>query len=54
LNIIDRGYILPFKHLPISTDLKNNASARENPVFVTQAINDLLLKGIAIECKEKH
>ncbi|XP_045166502.2 uncharacterized protein LOC123529945 [Mercenaria mercenaria] len=46
LNVIDKGYKLPFKTIPEGTILKNNRSARENVSFVEQEIQDLLDKGI--------
>ena len=33
--------------------MKNNASTRDNAGFVEKAINELLIKGIAVECKDK-
>ena len=42
LNVISQGYKIPFFQLPTPFFKPNNASARSNSHFVSQAINDLL------------
>ena len=42
LNVIIQGYKIPFFHLPTPFSKANNASARTNSTFVTEAVNDLL------------
>ena len=42
LNVIIQGYKIPFFHLPTPFSKANNASARNNSTFVTEAVNDLL------------
>ena len=42
LNVIMQGYKIPFFQLPTPFAKRNNASARENSDFVSQAVNDLL------------
>ena len=42
LNVITQGYKIPFFQLPTPFAKRNNASARENSDFVSQAVNDLL------------
>ena len=45
LNVIDQGYRLPFKTLPVSISLDNNRSAMDNKSFVSDEIDKLLMKG---------
>ena len=45
LNIIDQGYRLPFKTLPVNISLDNNRSAKDNKSFVSDEIDKLLMKG---------
>lgn len=45
VDLIENGYKIPLKSVPVSISLRNNASARKAPVFVGGAINDLLAKG---------
>ena len=45
LNVIDQGYRLPFKTLPVNISLDNNRSAKDNKSFVSDAIDKLLMKG---------
>jgi hypothetical protein len=47
-NVIE-GYKLPFKDIPEKGVLRNNKSARENPVFVKSEINSTLRKEIISE-----
>ena len=42
LNVICEAYKIPFFLLPTPFSKANNASARANSGFVTQAVNDLL------------
>ena len=42
LNVIIQGYKILFFHLPTPFSKANNASARTNSTFVTEAVNDLL------------
>ena len=42
LNVIIQGYKIPFFHLPTPFSKANNASARYNSSFVSEAVNDLL------------
>lgn len=42
LDIITEGYKMPFLTLPESEFLRNNRSALDNEIFVTQAISELL------------
>ncbi|XP_053401634.1 uncharacterized protein LOC128546105 [Mercenaria mercenaria] len=49
LNVVEKGYKLPFMSVPDSVVLKNNKTARENSCFVEQEIENLLLKGIVSE-----
>ena len=48
-NIIRNGYTIPLYRLPKSVILPNNASSRNEPVFVRSAIDELLLKEAAME-----
>jgi hypothetical protein len=45
LNVIDQGYRLPFKTLPVNISLDNNRSAKDNKSFVSDEIDKLLMKG---------
>ena len=45
LNVVEHGYKIPFKEIPSIQKSKNNKSARDNPEFVSKAINCLLAKG---------
>jgi len=42
LNVIIQGYKITFFHLPTPFSKVNNASARNNSAFVSEAVNDLL------------
>jgi hypothetical protein len=42
LGIIDQGYRLPFKEIPVHTVMNNNKSARDNPGFVEKEISKLV------------
>lgn len=42
MNVICEAYKIPFFLLPTPFSKANNASARANSGFVTQAVNDLL------------
>ena len=50
LSVIREGYRIPFYETPVSAYLPNNKSALDNPVFVTEAIEELVKNGIAIQC----
>jgi hypothetical protein len=52
LDVVQNGYRLPLKAIPESVVLKNNKTARENPVFVEKEISILLNKGIVSQCHE--
>ena len=52
LDVVQNGYRLPLKAIPESAVLKNNKTARDNPIFVEQEIGNLLKKGIVSECQE--
>ena len=45
LNVINQGYRLPFKTLPVNISLDNNRSAKDNKSFVSDEIDKLLMKG---------
>ena len=49
INTISNGYVIPFDSLPTSAQFRNNHSAMENNVFVSQAISDLLKLGLIVE-----
>lgn len=51
-DIIVNGYKLPFKDLPCTVVLRNNKSARENPSFVCNEIQNLLSLGCITEVKQ--
>ena len=50
LDMIKRGYRLPFAQYPSQCFLKNNRSALQHPEFVAEAITELLSNG----CIVKH
>ena len=52
LDVVKRGYKLPFRNIPDRVVLQNNRSARENPVFVDAEILSLLEKGCISEVTE--
>ena len=49
LDMIRRGYRLPFAQYPSQCFLKNNRSALQNPEFVAKAITELLSNGCIVE-----
>ena len=49
LDMIRRGYRLPFAHYPSQCFLRNNRSALQHPEFVAEAITELLGNGCIIE-----
>ena len=49
LEIIRRGYRLPFAEYPSQCFLKNNTSALQHPEFVAEAISELLTNGCIVE-----
>ena len=50
IDTIKNGYKIPFITRPDRSVANNNKSALNNSDFVQQAINDLLVRGLAIEC----
>ena len=46
LSVIRHGYTIPFSTEPTPVFLKNNKTARENPEFVRNTIDDLLQAGV--------
>lgn len=50
---IQYGYKLPFFSTPPSVLLRNNCSAFKDPAFVSEAIKDLVVRGLAVECSNK-
>ena len=52
LNIIQYGYLLPFKNLPTALEKSNNKSALINFSFVENAIVDLLKHKILVEVQK--
>ncbi|MCG7876850.1 MAG: DNA N-6-adenine-methyltransferase [Candidatus Thiodiazotropha endolucinida] len=50
LDIIENGYKIPFYSFPPKMRLKNNNSAVSNAEFVTEAIADLLNRGLVVKC----
>ena len=46
MNAISQGYKIPFFLFPTPFSKANNASARSNSAFVSEAVNDLLLEEI--------
>ncbi|CAG2242226.1 unnamed protein product [Mytilus edulis] len=51
LDTILNGYKIPFYSTPPSVCLKNNRSAIIHSEFVTEAIHDLLIRGLIEECE---
>ena len=49
LDMIRRGYRLPFAEYPSQCFLKNNRSALQHPEFVADAISELLSNGCIVE-----
>ena len=49
LDMIRRGYRLPFAQYPSQCFLKNNRSALQHPEFVAKAITELLSNGCIVE-----
>ena len=52
LNVIYRGYMLPFESLPDPAMLKNNSSSISHAQFVEEAISKLCESGRVIETSE--
>ena len=50
LDTIENGYKIPFFSTPTPVILKNNRSALDHKSFVEQAIHDLLIRGLVVEC----
>ena len=53
LDVIQNGYKIPFFTTPPSVCLYNNQSAMKESEFVVEAINDLVIKGLVVECTDK-
>lgn len=51
IDIISRGYIIPFLTTPPRMGFQNNRSAFENSEFVDGAIRDLIIAGAIVQCK---
>ncbi len=49
ISVIEEGYKIPLLTTPPPVILKNNKSALDNSSFVTDAVNDLLSKGLIVE-----
>ena len=49
LDIIENGYVIPFKETPVRSVSKNNKSAVNNDSFVTQAISELVNSGCVVK-----
>ncbi|XP_068223977.1 uncharacterized protein [Palaemon carinicauda] len=52
IDIIENGYRLPFYSKPQSAQLDNNLSAKKEPIFVEEAISNLLDRGLVEKCIE--
>ena len=50
LDIIENGYKIPLYSMPSRTSCKNNRSALCEPEFVSEAIKDLLDRGLIEKC----
>ena len=50
--IVTESYRLPFIHPPTPAQICNSTSARQDPVFVTNCIDDLLANGCVAEVKD--
>ncbi len=50
IQVIKHGYKIPFVNSPPSARFNNNKSAINNSDFVIEAVNDLLSKGLIVEC----
>lgn len=53
LDTIFNGYRIPFYTTPPPVYLHNNRSALNHNDFVVEAINDLLIRGLVVECTEQ-
>ena len=51
LNVIERGYLLPFVSFPESAVFKNNRSSLSHAEFVEEAIQDLVESGRVVQTK---
>ena len=51
IDVIKNGYKIPFFSLPPSSEFKNNRSAKKESSFVSEAIQDLLDKGLIVVSK---
>ena len=53
LDTILNGYTIPFNSTPPSICLQNNRSAIIHGEFITEAIHDLLVRGLGEECENQ-
>jgi hypothetical protein len=53
LDTIWNGYRIPFNTTPSSVYLLNNRSAIHHSNFVIEAMHDLLIRGLIVECNQK-
>jgi hypothetical protein len=53
LDTILNGYKIPFNSTPSSICLQNNRSAIIHGEFITEAIHDLLIRGLVEECENQ-
>ena len=53
MDTILNGYKIPFYSTPPSVYLKNNLSAIIHGEFITEAIHDLLIRGLIEECENQ-
>jgi hypothetical protein len=53
LDTILNGYKIPFNSTPSSICLQNNRSAIIHGEFITEAIHDLLIRGLVEECENR-
>ncbi|MCG8032477.1 MAG: hypothetical protein JAZ03_09910, partial [Candidatus Thiodiazotropha taylori] len=54
LDVIENGYKIPLYSMPDRKTYKNNRSALSEPVFVTEAVKDLLDRGLIEKCNESN
>ena len=50
LDIIEQGYKIPFYSIPERSCLENNVSAINESAFVTEVIEDLLIRKLIVKC----
>ena len=54
IDVIQNGYKIPFYSMPERTVCKNNKSALLESEFVSEAISDLLDRGLIQKCINPH